>query len=32
MGKVRGALKGRYAGRMDFGKVGPKVKDALTSG
>ncbi len=32
MGKVMGALKERYAGRMDFGKVGPKVKDALTSG
>ena len=29
MGKVMGALKGRYAGRMDFGAVGPMVKDRL---
>src|SRR5262245_38829851 len=29
MGKVIGALKARYAGRMDFGKVSPLVKDML---
>ena len=29
MGKVMAALKGRYAGQMDFGKVGPMVKDLL---
>jgi uncharacterized protein YqeY len=29
MGKVIAALKGRYAGRMDFGKVGPLVKELL---
>ncbi len=29
MGKVMGALKGRYTGRMDFGKVGPMVKALL---
>ena len=29
MGKVIGALKGKYAGRMDFGKVSPAVKAAL---
>jgi len=29
MGKVMAELKGRYAGRMDFGKVGPRVKDQL---
>lgn len=29
MGKVMGALKGKYAGRMDFGKIGPVVKDRL---
>lgn len=32
MGKVMAALKDRYAGRMDFAKVGPKVKDALSNG
>ncbi len=32
MGKVMGVLKGRYAGQMDFGKVGPMVKDALNQG
>ena len=31
MGKVMGALKTRYAGRMDFGAVGPVVKDQLSS-
>ncbi|APE43031.1 glutamyl-tRNA amidotransferase [Sulfitobacter alexandrii] len=30
MGKVIGALKGRYTGQMDFGKVGPMVKDRLS--
>ena len=29
MGKVMGALKSRYAGRMDFGAVGGQVKAAL---
>jgi uncharacterized protein len=29
MGKVIATLKGRYAGRMDFGKVGPFVKELL---
>ncbi len=29
MGKVMGELKGRYTGQMDFGKVGPMVKDQL---
>ncbi len=29
MGKVMGELKGKYMGRMDFGKVGPTVKDLL---
>ena len=29
MGKVIAALKGRYAGRMDFGKVSPLVKELL---
>ena len=31
MGRVMGALKERYAGRMDFGKVGATVKAALSS-
>jgi len=31
MGKVMAALKARYTGRMDFGKVGPKVKEQLCS-
>ena len=30
MGKVIGALKGKYTGQMDFGKVGPMVKDRLS--
>lgn len=30
MGKVIGALKAKYAGRMDFSKVSPMVKEALT--
>ncbi|WP_146343852.1 GatB/YqeY domain-containing protein [Phaeobacter marinintestinus] len=29
MGKVMAALKGQYNGQMDFGKVGPMVKDRL---
>jgi len=29
MGKVMGALKAKYTGQMDFGKVGPMVKDKL---
>jgi uncharacterized protein len=29
MGKVIGALKGRYTGRMDFGKASPLVKQML---
>ncbi|ATI41468.1 glutamyl-tRNA amidotransferase [Pacificitalea manganoxidans] len=29
MGKVMGVLKGKYTGRMDFGRVGPRVKDRL---
>ena len=29
MGKVMAALKTRYTGQMDFGKVGPMVKDRL---
>jgi hypothetical protein len=29
MGKVMGALKSKYTGQMDFGAVGPKVRDML---
>ncbi len=29
MGKVMGALKGQYAGQMDFGKAGKIVKETL---
>ena len=29
MGKVMGALKASYSGRMDFGRVGSRVKAAL---
>lgn len=32
MGKVMAELKGRYSGQMDFGKVGPLVKDRLCTG
>lgn len=32
MGKVMGALKAKYTGQMDFGKVGPMVKDQLANG
>ncbi|MEA1833254.1 GatB/YqeY domain-containing protein [Methylobacterium durans] len=31
MGKVIGALKGKYAGRMDFAKASGVVKDALNA-
>lgn len=30
MGRVMGTLKGKYAGRMDFGSVGPMVKNRLS--
>ena len=30
MGKIMGKLKERHAGQMDFGTVGPQVKDRLT--
>jgi len=30
MGKVMGVLKGKYTGRMDFGAVGPMIKDRLS--
>lgn len=29
MGKVMGVLKSKYTGQMDFGRVGPMVKDKL---
>ena len=32
MGKVMGILKTRYTGQMDFGSVGPVVKDRLCAG
>ena len=32
MGKVMGILKERYMGQMDFGSVGPVVKDRLCAG
>ncbi|MFK7754261.1 MAG: GatB/YqeY domain-containing protein [Sedimentitalea sp.] len=32
MGKVMAELKGRYTGQMDFGKVGPLVKNRLCTG
>lgn len=31
MGKVMGVLKAKYTGQMDFGKVGPMVKQRLCS-
>ncbi|MFZ7089488.1 GatB/YqeY domain-containing protein [Primorskyibacter sp. 2E233] len=31
MGKVMGALKAKYTGQMDFGAVGPMVKERLSS-
>ena len=30
MGKVIGALRGKYAGQMDFAKASAKVKELLT--
>jgi len=30
MGKVMGLLKGKYTGQMDFGSVGPMIKDKLS--
>jgi len=30
MGKVMGVLKAKYTGQMDFGIVGPMVKDRLS--
>ena len=32
MGKVMAELKGKYTGQMDFGKVGPMVKERLCTG
>jgi uncharacterized protein YqeY len=32
MGRVMGALKSQYTGQMDFGQVGPMVKDRLCAG
>ncbi len=29
MGRVMAVLKGKYTGQMDFGAVGPKIKDRL---
>lgn len=31
MGKVMGVLKAKYTGQMDFGSVGPMIKDRLSS-
>ncbi|WP_319824303.1 GatB/YqeY domain-containing protein [Thalassovita sp.] len=31
MGKVMGELKSKYTGQMDFGSVGPMVKDKLSA-
>lgn len=31
MGKVMGALKAKYTGQMDFGAIGPMVKNRLCS-
>lgn len=31
MGKVMGVLKGKYTGQMDFGTVGPMLKDRLSN-
>jgi uncharacterized protein YqeY len=31
MGKVMGELKSRYTGQMDFGAVGPMVRERLAS-
>ncbi len=32
MGKVMAVLKGKYTGQMDFGSVGPMIKDRLSAG
>lgn len=32
MGKVMAVLKGKYTGQMDFGSVGPMIKDRLSTG
>ncbi len=32
MGRVMGILKSKYTGQMDFGAVGPMVKDRLSNG
>jgi|TARA_B110000908_G_C10148388_1_gene400142 uncharacterized protein YqeY len=31
MGKVMGVLKAKYTGQMDFGRVGPLIKDRLSN-
>ncbi|SEK66624.1 GatB/YqeY domain-containing protein [Roseovarius nanhaiticus] len=31
MGKIMGVLKAKYTGQMDFGAVGPRIKDRMTS-
>lgn len=31
MGKVMGALKAQYTGQMDFGRVGPMLKERLSN-
>jgi uncharacterized protein YqeY len=31
MGKVMGVLKSKYTGQMDFGRVGPLLKDRLSN-
>ena len=31
MGRIMGVLKSKYTGQMDFGSVGPRVKDRLSS-
>ncbi len=30
MGKIMGVLKAKYTGQMDFGAVGPRIKDRMT--
>jgi len=32
MGRVMGALKSKYTGQMDFGAVGPQIKNRLCAG
>jgi uncharacterized protein YqeY len=31
MGRVMGVLKSKYTGQMDFGSVGPQIKDRLSA-